>query len=618
MRKTAIKRLVCAAWPAEGASAWRVPVVHNASFAISLASFGVACVISAARGEIQFTDVTLASGLDGYVHTPNYLAVPGVNEWFQGGVGVADFNGDGWPDIFIPKGGVGADRLYQNNGNGTFTNVAGSAGVAVAHAANGVSCADFDRDGDVDIYVTSYGTATDNLGQPGKNRLYRNDSGRFVEVAGAVGLAFTAPNVAVGDSAAWGDYDLDGDLDLAVAGWSSTGIGNRLFRNDGGVFVDVTVAYLSPVVSWGFQPTFVDTTGDGWPELLLAADFETSRAWRNTRDAAQPFVAATSEFGLGLDRNGMGACVADFDRNGTPDYYVTSIYAAIPPKGDLNGNALYMNSGVGLMTEAAASSGCDDGGWGWGAMAADFDHDGWEDIVEVNGRNSNEWANEPEYIFRNLGHAPPETATGPVSFERLGAETGFALAADARSVVTLDYDRDGDLDILVFVTSGPLKLFRNETVTTSGGRPWLMLDVRASSTARNAPHGIGAVVECVVDGVTHRRWVHSGSGFHSSAEPLVHFGFPTGSVADTIRVHWPSGQTSTLEAVALRTRVTVESPRPSDLDGDGMTGASDLGLLLAEWGATDRGSRAMRRADVDHDGVVGASDLSLVLLGWGT
>ena len=151
--------------------------------------------------QLAFSNATIGSGLESFIHSPNFLAAPASVEWTMGGFGIADFNNDGWPDIFLPRGGVGTDRLYLNNGNGTFSNVASSWAVASAHAGNGVSCADFDRDGDVDIYMTSYGTGANNLGQPGRHRLYRNDGASFTDVASAVGLAYTAPQDAVGDGA---------------------------------------------------------------------------------------------------------------------------------------------------------------------------------------------------------------------------------------------------------------------------------------------------------------------------------------------------------------------------------------------------------------------------------
>lgn len=569
----------------------------------------VACAACAvASADVVFVDVTPGSGLDGFSHAPNYLATPGTNEWILSGVGVGDFNGDGWPDVLALRGGTGADRLYLNNGNGAFTNLASAWGVAATHAGNGVACGDFDRDGDLDLYVTSYGSGTDNFGQLGRNRLYRNDGDRFTDVAAAMGVQYTSYTFSCGDSAAWGDLDLDGDLDLAVAGWSPSAAANRLYRNDGGGFTDLTGGAIAFPSTWGFTPSFADLTGDGFPELLYAADFETSRGYRNARDGT--FVLATQAMGLGLDDNGMGACLADFDRNGALDYYVTSVHMAVPNAGMYNGNCLYMNHGEGAFSEEALVRGASDGGWGWGAVAGDFDHDGWEDLVEVNGRNSSEWANEPEYVYRNLGGG---------TFARLGPESGISLAADARCVATLDYDRDGDLDLLMFVNSGAMKLFRNDS--TSGTRH-LVLDLVASGRSRCAPNGIGAVVECVVARGKQksllRRWVQSGNGFHASSEPIVHFGFGAKESVESLRILWPSGQTTAMGPVSAGQRLRIEAPAAADVDADGAVGAGDLALLLGAWGATDRADRAMRAADLDLDGAVGAGDLSILLGAWGT
>jgi hypothetical protein len=557
---------------------------------------------------IQFTDVSVAAGLGGFNFTPNTLAVPGLNEWIMGGIGVGDFNGDGWPDLFIPRGGSGTDRLYINLGNGTFENQAVAWGIAQAHAGNGVACGDFDRDGDIDIYVSSYGTAQDNLGQIGRHRLYRNDGGFFTEVAVAFGVHVSAPTGSVANGAAWGDFDLDGDLDLAVAGWSSVHTGNRLFRNDGHVFVDVTPAPLLSGPTWGFQPALVDITGDGFPELLIAADFESGRAFRNLRNGT--FQLTTQAMGLGLDDNGMGHAIGDFNRDGLPDYYVTSIHMNVPNSGMYNGNTLYINQGpnggqghVGFV-EAAAARGCSDGGWGWGVVAVDLDHDGWEDIVETNGRNASQWANELEYVFRNLGDG---------FFHRLGAESGIALAADARGLATLDYDRDGDMDVVMIVNNGPLKLYRNDSVKIGG---WLQVELHADRAGRCAPHGLGAVVECAINGVVQRRWLHSGSSYNASSEYLAHFGLPTMKGDLSVRIDWPSGQTTLLEAVAPNQRLVVGAPQRSDLDADGFVDGSDLAALFAVWRGSDLANRAMRAADLDGDGIVGPRDLSILLSDW--
>ncbi|MFM7052495.1 MAG: CRTAC1 family protein [Planctomycetota bacterium] len=551
-------------------------------------------------GGVAFTDVSAASGLSGFTHAPNFAAVPGLNEWTMGGFGIADFNGDGWPDIFVPRGGTGTDRLYINRGDGTFVNEAVARGVAVAHAGNGVSCADFDRDGDSDIYVTSYGQATDNLGQVGRHRLYRNDGAVFTEIAAAVGVNATSSSVSCGNGSAWGDYDLDGDLDLFVASWTQAAQGNRLFRNDGAAFTDVTGAAITVPNSWGFQPAFCDMDGDGYPELLLAADFETSQYWRNERDGT--FMLRTVLSGTGIDDNGMGHCVADFDRDGRPDWYVTSVHMDVPNPGDWTGNALYLNQGAGTFAEASVARGCNDGGWGWGAVAADLDQDGWEEIVEVNGRNASEWASEQEYVFRNDGG----------SFVRLGAETGIALAADTRCVGTLDYDRDGDLDLVMLVNAGALKLFRNDG---AAGRS-VMLDLAAGPASRCAPHGLGAVVEAVVAGQVVRRHVHSGGGYQSSSEPVVHLGIGAAKQVDELRVLWPSGQTTRLTQVPAGSRLALAAPDAADLDADGAVGLTDLGLVLEAWGGSNSADRTMRRADVDGSGRVGAGDLAAVLARW--
>lgn len=579
------------------------------SMALTGMRFAALCgyLVAEAHAQVALTDATPGSGLEAYTHSPNFLSVPGLNEWIMGGVGLADFDGDGWCDIFLTRGGTGFDRLYRNNQNGTFTDVAAAAGLASAHAGNGVACADFDRDGDIDIYVTSYGTGSNNTGQVGRHRLYRNSGGVFADMAVPAGVAFSSASISTADGAAWGDIDLDGDLDLAVAGWSIGALGNRVFRNDStpssARFVDITDMVGMPA-AWGFQPTFADLTGDGFPELLLAADFETSHAFRNNRDGT--FTPVTAGWGMGIDDNGMGSCVGDFDRNGAPDWFVTSVHMATPNPGMFNGNTLYLNGGDGVSVESASAWGCSDGGWGWGAIAIDLDSDGWEDIAEVNGRNAGEWALESEYIFRNRG------AKGQ-GFVRLGAESGLVLTGDARCIASFDYDRDSDLDLLVVTNAGPVKLFRNDS-TRSGGS--LVVELRAPAASRCAPHGIGAIVEVAAAGEVQRRWVHSGSGYHSSNEPVVHFGTPGATTIDRVTVHWPSGQRSERTGMPATGRLVIDAPHAADLDGDAAVGLSDLSLLLVEWGSVDRGRADMRRADVIGDGRVGAPDVAALLAAW--
>jgi hypothetical protein len=315
----------------------------------------------------------------------------------------------------------------------------------VNHGGIGVSAADYDANGYVDLYVTSLGSPSQD-GEIGMNRLYRNNgNGTFTEVgvAAGVNLTTTSPLKPASFGSAWGDFDLDGDLDLCVASWNRAGDGNVLFRNNGnGTFTNVTggavgEAFTDPSWGvWGFQPVFADMNGDLYPELLMAADFETSRYLLNNGDGT--FTDITISSGTGLDDNGMGQAVADVNNDGLLDWYVTSIYNECPSARFYNGNTLYLNLGNNLFQEVSASAGVNDGGWGWGTAAADFDHDGWVDLGEVNGRaapcpafdgNCNDgtgdcWYGEQEYLYYNNGDG---------TFTELAQTAGFDLGQRWRS-----------------------------------------------------------------------------------------------------------------------------------------------------------------------------------------
>lgn len=558
-----------------------------------------------ACAQVTLVDVTTAAGV-AMNHVPNGGMIPGTNEWITSGVAVGDFNRDGWPDLFVVRGGTGYDRLFINQGNGTFVDRAAAWGVAAAHGGCGVAVGDLDGDRWPDLYVASYGSGNNNAGQLGKNRLYRNNgNGSFTEIAMAAGVAFTSQIASAGNGPAWGDYDLDGDLDLAVAAWSATATGNRLFRNDGGQFADVTGAAVPmPPATWGFQASFADLDGDRYPELLWAADFGSSRLFRNDRGGG--FVDATLAAGVGLDENGMGQCVGDFDGDGDLDWFVTSIFLDRPPSAGLNGNALYRNDGGLVFTEIAAVAGVADGGWGWGAQAADLDHDGWLDIVEVNGRAAGQWLDEPEYIYRNLGGG---------AFLRDPVASASLLARDGRAVVTLDFDRDGDLDVAIAYNAGPFKLYRNDA---PAGRKWLAVAIDSPPGSPVPSFGLGTRVEVTtlegVGPVTRVRVIDGGNGYLGSSEPLAHFGLGEAPEILSVRVQWPRGNDTVLTGVIVNRRLVVPAPVAADLDADGTVGAADLSVLLAGWGPADPLARFL---DINNDGEVGSADLAVLLSSWG-
>ncbi len=561
----------------------------------------------AAADLVKFSDVTAAAGIS-MSHGPYAPGVPGFNEWMMSGACVGDFNNDGWPDIFILKGGNGTDKLFINERNGTFSDQTAAWGLATPqHCGNGAAVGDFDRDGFADMYVSSYGKQNGNVGEVGKHKLFRNTGlGTFQDVAVAAGVNMTSSTVSVANGVAWGDYDLDGDLDLFAAAWSQTVQGNRLFRNNGdGTFTNVTgTAIQIPPITWGFQPTFADLNGDRYPEIILAADFATTRLYRNNRDGT--FTEITGESGFGSPIFGMGLCVADLDRDGDLDSYVTSIFESRSPNPNyLNGNALFRNEGAGTFVEIAAAAGVDDGGWGWGVVAGDFNHDGWLDMIEVNGRSSAEWANELEYFYRNNGDG---------TFTRDETVSAQFLNADARTIVTLDYDRDGDLDVLIYYNLGPAKLYRNDTVHAPGEGQWLQVDLRHGTNPFVAPFGYGTRLVARVGDIEFVRYVDGGNAYLGSSELITHFGLGGATVVDELRIEWARGYVTTLTDIATNQRLTIVAPVLADLNADGVIGAADIDVLVTGWGAVTADTL---HCDLNNDGAIDRRDLAIILGQWG-
>ncbi|MBL9120037.1 MAG: VCBS repeat-containing protein [Phycisphaerae bacterium] len=543
-------------------------------------------------------------------HGPYPPGIPGFNEWTMGGACVGDFNRDGWPDIFILKGGNGSDKLYINNGNGTFMDQTVAWGLTVQHCGNGATVGDFDRDGWLDIYVTSYGKTNTNLGEIGKNKLFRNTGGgSFQEVAVLAGVNVTSPIASAGNGCAWGDYDLDGDLDLAVAAWSQTATGNRLFRNNGdGTFSDVTGAAIDmPTLTWGFQANFADLDLDRYPELLIAGDFQTTRVFHNNRDGT--FTELPDASGMVGNLFGMGQTAADFDRDGDLDWYVTSIFNETNPNpAYLNGNAYYettVSEAEGLtFLEKSAELGVNDGGWGWGVVSVDFDHDGWLDMVEANGRSGGgEWTLEPEYYFRGNGDG---------SFTRDETVSAQFLNADARTVLTLDYDRDGDLDVAIYYNIGPFKLYRNDSGKDSDHH-WLQVHLSSETNPTIAPNGYGSRVVATVDGVELVRYLDGGNGYCGSSELLLHFGLGDATEVTQLRVEWARGYVTTLSGVTADQRLTITAPKLADLDSNGTVGNADVQLLVAAWGEV---TPETLHCDLNNDGFIGRRDLAIILGAW--
>ncbi|MHC4303654.1 MAG: FG-GAP-like repeat-containing protein [Planctomycetota bacterium] len=552
-----------------------------------------------------FTEVSELIGLDALHEPAAAFAIWIVNiAPMIGGGAVGDFNNDGWQDVLFIASGGAPDKLFINDGDGTFTDRAAAWGIADTHLGLCAAIGDYDGDGWLDVYVISMGDpgATP---QAGRNRLYRNNGDEtFTDVAADVGLATISADVADGLGAAWGDYDLDGDLDLFVACW--IGVGSRLYRNDDGLFTDVSIeaGVFDPAVR-GFSPRFVDMDGDRFPELLLAADFQTSRYFRNNGDGT--FTDLTEPSGTGLDGNGMGQTVGDFDRNGLLDWYVTSIHAldhkdpGIPG----TGNMQYMGVGGHLFVEHSIAAGTNDGGWGWGTVAVDVDHDGFEDIVETNGwpcfntLGELEWTDEQSYLFRN---------NGGWSFTEIADSCGFVHHQEGRGLANADLDNDGDQDLIVFSNRDQLRVFTNDLDGDDAN--WLRVFVDTGANPRLAPNGFGTLVRIVTGGQAQRRVISGGCNYMSQSELSAHFGLGSSVLVDELRVEWNDGTVTVTEDVRANQTITMTAPYAADLDGNGVVNIQDFLRLLAAWGDEDG------PADLNADGAVDNGDFQVLLLNW--
>ena len=510
------------------------------------------------------------------------------------GVVVFDYNGDGWQDAYVPAtpdiAGLapeGDDRnaLFRNNGDGTFTNVAAEAGVTDAGGkGNGGCAADYDNDGDQDLFVANWGAS----------RLYRNDgpatgSGwNFTDVAESAGLA-DPDETYRSMGCAWGDYDRDGWLDFIVVRHIDESNPDAftqrvyyldvrplaLFHNDGdGTFTEVTHllgATASPsreagafgrVWGAGFQPAWVDFDNDGDPDLYVVNDFgeyvHPNVLWRNDGPLADgsgrgeewAFTDISQESGTGVAMFGMGLAVSDYNSDGYLDMFVTNIAD----------NVLLTNDGGNTFRDAAGDVGVAYGEFrrqqrvSWGAVFFDYDNDGHEDLYVASGFLDTDDINrreQPNLLFRNDGAG---------GFADVSGVSGAADWGTGRGVAYADFDGDGCLDLFL-VNMGrsaargePARLYHNRCVW---GNNWLVVETVGTTSNRD---GIGARITLTAGGRTQIREVAAGASNSSQNMLPVHFGLGQVAVVDEITVRWPSGRVQTLRDVPPNRTLTITEP----------------------------------------------------------
>ena len=527
-------------------------------------------VVTEAEGGPLFFDVTEAAGLV-FRHHEDLTEMQPVGA----GVLVLDYNGDGLHDAYLTDS-LGPNALFRNNGNGTFTDVAGQAGVADEDGhSNGGCAADYDNDGDQDLYVTNHGPS----------RLFRNEGdGTFTDVSGGSGVVDSDPTLK-STGCAWGDYDRDGLLDLVVVRHfreltSRTLVEGAfheevrslaLYRNAGaGVFTDETELlghtlppsrsrYGEPLGNlWGagFQPGWVDFDDDGDPDLYVANDWGTftnpNVLWRNdgpADDGSWLFADVSEESGAGVAIEAMSVTVGDYNLDGRFDMFVTNVGASVLLQGD---GENFVNVSAKAGTEVAMIG--VEKRVTWGSAFLDYDNDGLEDLYIASGflKPTINPQNAPSYMKRQ--HNKLLRNRGDSTFEDVSAQSGADDPGVGRGLAYLDMDEDGCLDLLVGNLGGHAKLFRN---TCRTGNNWLVVSLVGTHSNRD---GIGAKITLEAGGRTQIREVSSGRSFMGQHMRPAHFGLGPAARVDRLTVRWPNGIVQALTHVPANRRITVTEP----------------------------------------------------------
>ena len=498
--------------------------------------------------------------LRGVVHASGYSNdLNTMVRLFAGGGAVGDVDGDGDLDVFLVPGNTGPNLLYLNQAGAGFTEDAAAAGLAFTKNAtetyrqSGPVFADMDGDGDLDLFLGGL------EGDP--SQVFKNDgTGVFANVTAGSGLEFMSSPYTI--SAAFGDYDGDNDLDLAMAHWgtprdqNNPGETETLWRNDSTFAKIEFTAVSSPAGisselgldrsggvlgedhDYTFAPGFADIDGDGDQDLLSVADFGSSRVFLNDGDGT--FTNITDPTRI-TDTNGMGAAIGDYDGDGDMDWFVSSI----------DGNRLYQNTGgeFDFPTEAADVA---QGGWGWGSCFADFNADGRLDIYQTNGWDvgvdpaNSPYSDDPTRLWMSN---PDGT------FEDMASASDMQDIEQGRGVICDDFDADGDVDALLLTLDDQQAAMLWSNQLAGENTLSVILDGLAPNT-----FGVGAIISATIGSETQTRLVGVNSNFISHNSTWQYFGFGDSSTIETLRVAWPDGAVTELNQVDTNQALTIRHP----------------------------------------------------------
>ncbi|MGE0635926.1 MAG: FG-GAP-like repeat-containing protein [Bacteroidia bacterium] len=479
-----------------------------------------------------FTDVAISSGINHKaVRVQGFEPMSGGAAWF-------DYDNNGYDDLYL-TGGFARDAFYRNNGNGTFTlqtNSAGFGGMDETVFTTGVSAGDIDNDGFKDVFITTLKSHHNYL-------FHNNGNGAFTDITLSAGVADTANST----STVFGDYNADGFLDIYVANWCEEynvdlpTVKNFFYINNGDLtFTESSVAYgIADSTACSLAAAFTDYDNDHDMDLLVANDFgyypnHTPNSLFQNQFPLDTFFDVSTAANANFAMNGMGVAIADYDENGMFDYLVTDMETP-----------LLMHNSAGVFTNEAVAAGLqndqvpnlDNSGTrptvSWGCAFFDFDHDTYSDIFIAQGDLSYDFprpALDPNKLYRNNGDG---------TFSDVSVSGGIDDTYISRALAYSDYDNDGDVDVLVGILdsangSAHSFLFRNDAATGN----WLKVKTHGMTANRD---GYGARVEVVFNGRTLIREVDGGSSYNSHNSSVVHIGLGNATYVDSLIITWPGG-----------------------------------------------------------------------------
>jgi len=535
--------------------------------------------LPAMAADAPFRDVSAGSGLR-FELVSGSAEKPYILESMTGGVAFLDYDDDGQIDIYFVNGGTldapsgdaprPSDRLYRNNGDGTFDDVTEAAGLGDSSWGMGVAVADVDNNGYDDIFVTNYGP----------NHLFLNrGDGTFQSAAAELeGNEWSS-------SASFGDYDADGDVDLYVANYlefdpndlpqasqlcryrgipvqcgprGMTPTADRLYENvGGGRFRDATSesGIASVPAAYGLGVVWTDFDDDGDQDVYVANDSTANYLFQNNGDGTFGEIALLAGMALsadGKEQAGMGLDFGDFDNDALVDLIVTNFSDDY--------NTLYRNVGDNVFRDVSAIAGLAEPTWpklSWGVRFVDFNLDGFLDIViadghvypEVDRHDFGIRYRQPNSAFRNVGDG---------AFEHIELPAGSMGPHSSRGLAAGDYDNDGRIDLVIANLDAPPTLLKGIAATGN----WLLIDLQGTTSNRSA---IGARVTVVASNLRQVREVRSGGSYQSSNDRRLHFGLGDYESADSVTIRWPSGTEQVLQGVAANQVLRIDEPARSKL-----------------------------------------------------